>query len=79
MRATPHVVIESVGMQIGVHGRPFVIEEPFFLSQGLVGPADIETAGRWFDGWQDHLDTVWVDHSGGTGLDDFLDGFHTRP
>jgi hypothetical protein len=80
VRAFDHVVVELVGADVGERGVPLVVHQPRFLLQRMVGPADVQAAGRHLEvGGDDDVDALGVDHRGGAGLDDLLDRLHARP
>ena len=75
-----HVVVELVGADVGQRGVPLVMHQPRFLLQRMVGPADVQTAGRHLEiGGYDDVDALGVDHRGGAGFNNLLDRLHARP
>ena len=79
MRAANHGVVQAVGAYVGQRRIPFVIEQPRFLRQRIIRPADMHAAGRHVELRNDDLQTLRVNVYRGTGLDNFLYGFHARP
>ena len=78
--ALDHVVVEAVGPDVGQRRIPFGVEQPLLLVQRVVRPADVHTARRQGEiGRDDGLHTLGVDHRGGAGFDNLLDGLHARP
>ena len=80
MRTFNDVVIQPIGPDVGQGGVPLVVEQASFLLQRMVRPADVQAAGRHLKvGGNLDLHPVRVNHGGGAGLHDFLDGLHAGP
>ena len=78
--ALDHVVVEPVGANVSQRGVPLVMKQAGFLVERVVGPANVQTAGRHLkiSGELD-LHAVRVDLGGSTGLDNFLNRLHASP
>ena len=79
VRPLDHIVVEPVGPDVGQRGVPLVVKQAGLLVQCVVGPADVQAAGRHGKVGQHDLHPLGVDFGGGAGLHDLLDGFHARP
>ena len=74
------VVVQPIGPDIGQGRVPLVVEQASFLFQRMVRPADVQAAGRHLKvGGNLDLHPVRVNHGGGAGLHNLLDGLHAGP
>ena len=72
-------MVQTVGAYVRESCIPFVIEQPRFLRQGIVRPADVQAAGRHLKLGNNNLQTRRINVYGCAGFDNFLDGFHAGP
>ena len=80
MGALNHVVVKTVGADVGQRGVPLGIEQAGFLVERGVRPADVHAAGGHGKvGGDLDAHALRIHIHGGARLDNFLDGFHTRP
>ena len=79
VRAFDDVVVQTVGAHIGQRGVPLVVKQTGLLVQGVVGPTDVHPTGGHVEVRACDPNTVDIQIHHRAGLDDFLDGFHTRP
>ena len=74
-----HRVVQTVGAYVGESRIPFVIEQTRFLRQRIIRPSNVQAAGRHLKLRNNDLQTLRINVYRGTGLDNFLNGFHAGP
>ena len=80
VRAVDHVVIELVRAHISEHRVELVIEQPRFLRERRVGPADVQAVGRHREiGRQHDLHAVRIDDDRRRRLDHIGHCLHADP
>ena len=80
VRTVPDHAVELVGACIGQRCIPFVINQPRFLFEHAIGPANIEATGRHIEVFgQGDFHAPGINIDGRTRLDHIGDAFHRDP
>ncbi len=79
VRSLNHVVVESVGPDVGHSRVPLGVKQACLLVQGGIWPPNVHTTWRHVEFGQHDIETVRVYNHGGTGLHDLLNRLHACP